>query len=674
MHSWQKYSVLFIILILTSQLAFAYEDFNTISKYIDELKEREVATTYCQATYEANVGVIIDATPVVEVDREQGFSAVDDVLVFKLKYDNDYDLKKQAEGIVRSLYKNGIIRILPGEVFLRFDPDEEFAYVVVPVIHHYDWLYGIDRVEWEDESYTIAVTYQPLNWDFVMRVRNPPCNDIFCRVPITDRYALWFSDIEYDPIREEQPYMVVRDDLTLYKFAYTYQLLYGNRTWRYDTEFYAGPSPLLQLSLYDKAPSLFPDYDSNDMYGQLRYAREYENVIIALFGSRGYDLMAPASFAIPIATSISTIHYVADPSYYDGNILDVLALSSLDDPATGETAKIYAGKLDSPVQQMVFSTTKTETAACTITRAMVPEEISEYPTEMNVIEGEIPIKDPVVEVFANKRASAKEKAWVRIDFFNTNDFRMHIKVDLRALGIKFSEEYNTTREFDIDPKSPESISMRIDYLTTPEANLVVSVTATAPRINPAYQFTVQKAVIIRADYYGIESFCLDENRVAKVSDNAVSQVIYCSDVNAKCYALTPTYAECRVNKPYEFEAQLDMMYKEMYGGTDPTKEMLLFGGTGAAAAILDAIGSVAGIGSISNALRSLTFWQTLMGGLVAVGVSYYLYKSMPKDCRLKPILAVLAPIIGLFGGATGLLLASGAAWLLCVFGGKKMKY
>ena len=283
------------------------------------------------------------------------------------------------------------------------------------------------------------------------------------------------------------------------------------------------------------------------------------------------------------------------------------------------------------------------------------------------------IQDPhVVVKTVKKTVGPEQNAAVRVDFVNTDDHEtmlVYLRAEGIGAGVYGDAEYNRV----VPPRSSFSWPFFIEYATT--KNPVVKIHVVAIGLNTmSYRFEREFNVPLNAYYGLVDSFCLDEYRLAKVKDGVVYQVVDCSAVGKKCYENTSTYADCRVNKPYGPEGVIDEIYAKNFRKQDPKAEMLLFGAGGLGATIVGALDMALTNGSIAQVLKSATFWQALLGSLAAIGVSYYLYKSMPDDCRAKPFVAVLAPIAGLLGGATGLLALSGIGFLLCLFGGKKMKY
>ncbi|NPA98056.1 MAG: hypothetical protein GXO43_01630 [Crenarchaeota archaeon] len=160
-----------------------------------------------------------------------------------------------------------------------------------------------------------------------------------------------------------------------------------------------------------------------------------------------------------------------------------------------------------------------------------------------------------------------------------------------------------------------------------------------------------------------------------VKDNRVVSTIDCTAAGKQCFDVTPTLAQCRTNKPTAAEVEVDQMYKKMYGNTQdsPLKEFLLFGAGGLGATLVSSLGRIAGAGDLATALRDMSFWRAILGSIAALGVSYLMFRAMPDDCRAKPFVGVLAPLLGLVGGAVTVVAVTGIGFLLCMFGGKKMK-
>jgi len=293
------------------------------------------------------------------------------------------------------------------------------------------------------------------------------------------------------------------------------------------------------------------------------------------------------------------------------------------------------------------------------------------PQEENVEEQHI--QDPRVSVkVVRKTVGPEQNAVVRVDFLNTDEHEtmlVYLRAEGVGAGVYGDAEYNRV----VPPRRSFSWPFFIEYATAKDPLVRIHVVAIGLN-TMSYRFERELNVPLDAYYGLVDSFCLDENRLAKVKDGVVYQVVDCSAVGKKCYENTSTYADCRVNKPYGPEGVIDEIYAKNFRKQDPKAEMLLFGVGGLGTTIVGVLDMAIAKGSLAQALKSATFWQALLGSLAAIGVSYYLYKSMPDDCRAKPFVAVLAPIAGLLGGATGLLALSGIGFLLCLFGGKRMKY
>ena len=170
---------------------------------------------------------------------------------------------------------------------------------------------------------------------------------------------------------------------------------------------------------------------------------------------------------------------------------------------------------------------------------------------------------------------------------------------------------------------------------------------------------VTKDIYVSASYYMYESVCLDDQTIAVVdeSERFIKSSISCVPPD-KCYQIDYR-AVCSDHPPLpgEFEA------REFEKATqkNPIVGFLLFGASGMIADILTAyFGYKAGMFTAPMAAAGI------MAALGAIALAYALYRFMPQRCPIKPYIPILSVPVGLIFGATGVLVMSGVAFLICL--------
>jgi len=639
--------------------------------------------------------VVVDATRIT-AGRLNRYFAIDDVAVVQIKYSKyRYNLEEDARAILASLLSNGLIKHLPDHVIVKTSDTHKLAYVVIPIIDGYDDLskyinkintHAIFSLHFQKEYNNLSGVYEQGKniW--------PYDADTWYIFADSNRVLTIKTGVFPDELPDELDGAMINDRLII---------MHPYREWKNEVSVYN--SPVLYV-LASKVPTAAPtvvrdllsESNSSDFYfGLLKAAEEYAKadreigyLLKAVFGDDRHDnLEASAQY---LQTNSDVGYFQADQTmayenvkvYFDTNIpdgyipiLESLSKQNFEDICKLSLSKYYCiAKLNSAVQTFNYRSridNEDSYALLWVKETKNNTQISE--PQIKPIPAKKPhIVQPDVTANISTKYVGPKGSYINIEISNPNDTNFLAIVRVKTTGAYMDIPDSGNVEFEVPAHKKVSKILRVVFVSADTATVDINVITIATDI-PGKRYTKNFHFAMYPAYYGIYSFCADENRMVRVINGKGQYIIHCESVGKHCYQLTNTYAECRINKPVGPEGQLDEQYNRMFSNTNPTKEIFLFGATGAGATILDAISSFAVKGGLSNALRSLSFWEAILSGLLSVGAAYYLFKLLPDDCRLKPILGVLSPVIGLLAGAEGLLISAGATYLLCLFGGKVMK-
>jgi len=283
------------------------------------------------------------------------------------------------------------------------------------------------------------------------------------------------------------------------------------------------------------------------------------------------------------------------------------------------------------------------------------------PTEVNkeVEEGEV-VRDLEISSVDKVYVTPKRQGTFWLFIHNPNDINASVRVCITPIGVAvratdLKYQYQSSswcKEDVIPPHEDVRYELNVLYVTAPNGTkLIYSIDAffKSPELVSEIYRHYGGEIEVRSSYYGYESFCLDENHLAMVENQAyVKQVILCGKDN-KCYQISRGKAICYDHEPLPGELTA-REYRQFIEKKGDIVGFLLFGSTGL---IADGIELALGV-----KLGEIPLMAGVGGFMVALGalaLAYYIYKSMPDDCPYKNYAPILSLITGFFLGSLGVL-------------------